>query len=246
MKSKYVVQAGWKDVPHPDDNEKKKLVANTPPYQIKARTDGEPSLGAGAIYPIAESDIVVPDREIPEYWPRAYAMDVGWSRTAALWGARDPGTGIIYIYSEHYQGQGEPASHAQAILGRGMWIPGVIDPACLGSSQIDGRTLMEIYRTLGLRLFPAVNAVEAGITEVWQLLVSGRLKIMASCTNFFREFRKYHRDDKGSGKVVKRDDHLMDCLRYLCVSGRPLMCVAPRPEPVYRRQNYQRQGWMML
>lgn len=246
MKSKYVVQAGWKDVPHLDDDEKRKLVANTPPYQIKARTDGEPSLGAGAIYPIAESDITVPDREIPEYWARGYAMDVGWNRTAALWGARDPGTGIMYIYSEHYQGQGEPASHAQAILGRGMWIPGVIDPACLGSSQIDGRTLMEIYRGLGLRLFPAVNAVEAGITEVWQLLVSGRLKIMASCSNFFREFRKYHRDDKGSGKVVKRDDHLMDCLRYLCVSGRPLMCTAPRPEPVYRRQNYQRQGWMML
>jgi phage terminase large subunit-like protein len=50
--SKYVVQAGWKDVPHLDEEEKRKLVANTPPYQIKARTDGEPTLGAGAIYPI--------------------------------------------------------------------------------------------------------------------------------------------------------------------------------------------------
>jgi hypothetical protein len=39
---------------------------------------------------------------------------------------------------------------------------------------------------------------EAGITEVWQLLVSGRLKVMASCGNWRREFRKYHRDDKGS------------------------------------------------
>jgi hypothetical protein len=25
-----------------------------------------------------------------------------------------------------------------------------------------------------------------------------------------REFRRYHRDDKGTGKIVKRDDHLMD------------------------------------
>jgi hypothetical protein len=31
-------------------------------------------------------------------------------------------------FGEHYQGQGEPASHAQAILGRGDWIPAVIDP----------------------------------------------------------------------------------------------------------------------
>jgi hypothetical protein len=108
---------------------------------------------------------------------------------------------VTYLYSEHYQGQGEPASHAQAIRGRGEWIRGVIDPACLGSSQIDGRTLMQIYSKLGLQLSPAVNVLEAGITEVWNLLVSGRLKVMASLHNWFREFRKYHRDDKGSGKA---------------------------------------------
>ena len=81
--SKYVVQAGWKDVPHLDEEEKRKLIANTPPYQIKARTDGEPTLGAGAVYPLGESEIIVPDRAIPEYWPRAYGMDVGWNRTAS-------------------------------------------------------------------------------------------------------------------------------------------------------------------
>jgi hypothetical protein len=35
----------------------------------------------------------------------------------------------------------------------------------------------------------------------------------ASLTKWLREFRKYHRDDKGSGKIVKRDDHLMDATR---------------------------------
>jgi phage terminase large subunit-like protein len=229
--SKYVIQAGWKDVPHLDREEQRKLAASTPPYQIKARSEGEPALGAGAIYPIGESDIVVPDRAIPEEWPRAYGMDVGWNRTAAVWGASDPGSGVIYLFSEHYQGQGEPASHAQAVRGRGEWIPGVIDPACLGSSQIDGRTLMQIYRQLGLNLSPAENAVEAGITEVWNLLVSGRLKVMESLTNWLREFRKYHRDDKGAGKIVKREDHLMDATRYLIVSGRPYMCTKPKPQP---------------
>jgi hypothetical protein len=84
-------------------------------------------------------------------------------------------------------------------------------------------------RSLGLHLSPAVNAVEAGITEVWNLLISVRLKVMASLSNWFREFRKYHRDDKGSGKVVKRHDHLMDATRYLIISGRTLMKVQPRP-----------------
>jgi phage terminase large subunit-like protein len=243
---KYFVQAGWKDVPHLDEEEQRKLTANTPSYQIKARTEGEPALGAGAVYPIDESEILVPDRVVPEFWPRAFGMDVGWNRTAVVWGARDPGSGVTYLYSEHDQGQGEPASHAQAIRGRGEWIPGVIDPACLGSSQIDGRTLMAMYSRLGLHLESAVNAVEAGITEVWNLLVSGRLKVMAGLLNWRGEFRKYHRDDKGSGKIVKRGDHLMDATRYLIVSGRPLMRTQPRARSLDLPPHYSGpNSWMV-
>lgn len=224
---KWYIQAGWKDVPHIPEEEKRALIATTPPYQIKARTDGEPSLGAGAIYPISESEITCDPMPIPNHWPRAFGMDVGWNRTAALWGARDPASGILYIYSEHYASHQEPALHALAIKSRGDWIPGVIDPACQGSGQIDGRTLLMMYRELGLNLTPAVNAVETGIAEVWQLLVSGKLKVFSSCQNFFREFRRYHRDDKGSGKVVKTDNHLMDAGRYLIMSGRERMIIEP-------------------
>ncbi len=225
---KWHVQAGWKDVPHIPPEERAALIATTPPYQIKARTEGEPALGAGAIYPIAESAITCDPFRIPEHWPRAFGMDVGWNRTAAVWGARDPATGITYIYSEHYQSHQEPTLHAVAIKSRGEWIPGVIDPAANGRSQVDGQKLIETYRSRGLSLQPAVNAVEDGIGEVWELLVTGKLKVFSNCQNFFREFRRYHRDDKGSGKVVKVDDHLMDSLRYFCLSGRPLMIEPPR------------------
>jgi len=225
---KWYIQAGWDDVPHLPASARAALVATTPPYLLAARTKGEPLLGAGAIYPIAESDVSVPTFDVPESWPRGYGMDVGWNRTAVVWGARDPGSNVLYLYSVHYQGQGEPASHADAVRARGA-LPGVIDPACLGSSQIDGRNLMDIYRRLGLDLEPASNSVESGITEVWQLLVSGQLKVMAHLHEWLREFRNYHRDDKGHGKVVKRDDHLMDATRYLVVSGRERLRVAKKP-----------------
>jgi hypothetical protein len=174
-------------------------------------------------------------------------MDVGWNRTAVVWGAKDPGSGVVYLYSEHYQGQGEPASHADAIQSRGEWIPGVIDPACLGSSQTDGKSLMELYRRYGLRLQPAVNSVEAGISEVWQMLVGGQLKVMSHLTNWLREFRRYHRDDKGTGKIVKRDDHLMDATRYLVVSGRTLMRTKPKPPQLYAPVHYRdpATSWMV-
>lgn len=222
------VQAGWADVPHIVETEKAALLASTPLYQQKARMFGEPSLGAGAIYPIAETEITCAPFPIPDSWPRAYALDVGWKRTAAIWGAKDPGSGVLYLYSAHYQGQGEPASHALAIKGRGDWIKGVIDPAARGRTPIDGQRLIEVYRELGLLLTPAVNAVEAGLTEVWQQLLSGRLKVFASLGDWLAEFRKYHRDEHG--KIVKQNDHLMDATRYLVMSGDEQMSVKTPPE----------------
>ncbi len=226
---KHVTQATWDDVPHLTAEAKAQLIASTPAYQRDARTRGIPQLGVGAIYPLAESDILVPPRPLPAHWPRVYGMDVGWRRTAALWLALDRDTGTWYAWHEYYRSQAEPAVHAAGITAPGKWIPGVIDPSCLASSQIDGRNLMEMYGQLGLDLEPAENAVETGIYEVWQALSSGRLKVFETLANWISEFRRYHRDEKG--RVVKEDDHLMDATRYAWMSGRARAKVAPPPSP---------------
>lgn len=243
---KFTVQATWEDVPHLSPEAKAELLASIPPYQREARSKGVPQLGSGAIYQVPESDIVVQDFQIPEYFPRAYGLDVGWNRTAAVWGARDNETGVIYLYSEHYVGQAQPILHAQTIKSRGAWIPGVIDPAARGRSQADGTQLIEIYRECGLSLTPALNTVEAGIYEVWQLMTSGKLKVFRSLGNWLSEFRLYQRDQ--DGKIVKQNDHLMDATRYLIMSGRNLMRtnLKKRQEPEYTYQ-YSREiseRWM--
>ncbi len=81
--SKYLVNASWKDVPHIDEKTQAELLAATPPYLRDARSKGEPSLGAGAIYPVELSEVLVDPFQIPPHWPRCYALDVGWNRTAA-------------------------------------------------------------------------------------------------------------------------------------------------------------------
>jgi phage terminase large subunit-like protein len=242
---KYWVQAGWDHAPHLDEDEKKSLLTTTPRYQLRARTRGEPTLGSGAIYPISEDDIVTPLAAIPETWPRCFGMDVGWNRTAALWAARNPGSGVIVLYDEYYQAQGEAPTHAAGIKARGSWIPGVIDPASRGRSQVDGRQLLQMYRELGLKLSPADNAVDTGINQTWTLMVSGLLKVMPSCSNFLSEFRKYHRDEKGN--IVKKADHLMDCLRYIVNSGRDRMIVQPLPKLIPRVSTPSGgdRGWMV-
>lgn len=215
--SKSVIIATWDDAPHLTEQAKEELLQTIPPNERKARSRGEPVIGSGLIYPFDLDTTLEKDFPIPKFWPRAFALDVGWNRTAALWGALDREQDVLHIFSEHYQGEQEPILHARAIKARGEWMKGVIDPASRGRSQIDGQKLFEIYQKEGLKLYIADNAVEAGIYEVWQRLQTGRLKIFKSCTNLLRELSLYHRDDKG--KIAKTNDHLCDCLRYLCMSG---------------------------
>jgi hypothetical protein len=212
-------------VPHLTDKQKADLLASIPPYQRDARSKGIPQLGSGAIYPVAESDIVVDDFEIPPHWPRAFGMDVGWNRTAAIWGAKNPDTGEKFLYSEHYRGQAEPIIHVQSINARGTWIPGVIDPASRGRGQKDGNQLMQNYVDLGLNITAAQNSVEAGIYEVWMALSLGHLKVFKSLQNWLAEYRLYRRDEKGN--IVKQNDHLMDASRYLIVSGMDIAAFMP-------------------
>jgi hypothetical protein len=116
--------AGWDDVPHLDEQTKRDLYDSIPPYQRDARSKGIPQLGSGAIYPVPESEIVCKPFEIPQYWPRCYALDIGWNRTAAVWGAWNLDEDKIFLYAEHYRAQAEPAIHAASIRARGVWSRG--------------------------------------------------------------------------------------------------------------------------
>jgi hypothetical protein len=223
--SRWSIGITWSDVPHLSDADKERLWDSIPPHQRDARAKGIPALGSGVIFPVSEDAYVVDPFAIPEHWPRAFALDVGWNRTAAVWGAWNRDNDTIYIFDEYYRAEAEPQVHADAIKGRGDWIPGVVDPASRGRNQKDGTKLIEEYTSLGLDLHPADNAVEAGLFAVYRRLASGRLKVFSHLQNWKSEARLYRRDEKG--KIVKERDHLMDASRYLVMSGMARATVQP-------------------
>lgn len=209
--SRKVITCSWDDVAHLSEEDKADMLKSLPPYQRDARTKGIPSLGSGAIYPIPEEDIVVDPFKLPDHFPRIYGMDVGWKRTAVIWGAWDREQDVVYLYSEHYRGQAEPSVHAAAVKARGDWIPGEIDYA--GTNQSDGTKMWELYKGLGLKVKPADKGVEAGIQDMYERLSTGRIKVFSTLRNWLAEYRIYRRDEKG--RIVKQNDHLMDSTRYM-------------------------------
>jgi hypothetical protein len=212
------------ETPHLSPEAQAELLAAYPPNERDARSKGVPQLGAGAIYPVPEEDFVIAPIELPAWYRRAYGMDVGWNCTAAVWGAHDLDTDIVYIWSEYYRGMAEPIIHAEGIRSRGAWIPGFIDPASRGRGQTDGQQIFAQYidpDSCNLKLAMADNKIgkgdEGGIYAVWTRLSTGKLKVFNTCQNLLREYRIYRRDEKG--RIVKENDHAMDALRYLIYGG---------------------------
>jgi hypothetical protein len=215
-----IIMAGWDDVPHLGEKEKKEILDSTPDFLKESRSKGIPGLGAGAVYPIPEEEIVITPMPLRPEWRRFYGMDVGWNATAVVFCAHDRDRDIIYLYDAYKRGQGEPIVHASAIKKRypaGIPITGLIDPASRGRAQADGKQLIKLYRSEGLKLIAADNSRESGLDEVRDRLVTGRLKIFRGLGDVLDEYRIYRRDDKG--RIVKEADHYMDALRYAVVSG---------------------------
>lgn len=229
--SKFVVNLTWDDVPHLSQKDKDTLLASYSPHERDSRSKGIPQLGSGAIYPIVEDEIVCQPFTIPDKWPRAAGMDVGWKRTACIWGAYDRKSDTLYCYSEYYRGYAEPAVHADAIASRGRWLPVVVDCHSDRKSESGAEALLTTYEKYGLNIMKANNGagtLDPSILEVFQRLSSGRLKIMSHLLNTLSEFRVYRRDEKG--KIVKDNDHLMDALRYLVMSFEHIAETPPADE----------------
>lgn len=247
--SRFLVGATWDDAPHLTPLAKKELWDSILPYQRDARAKGIPQLGAGAIYPVSESDLRIRDFAIPEHWKRGYGMDCGGGSkpTAAAFGALDPDSQILYITSVYKRASAEPALHLAAIkerMGLGLradawnW-PGVGDAAALILTDKDAEQLVNVYRRGGLDLNLPDKAVETGIAEVWDRITKGRLKVFSSCVAWWEEFRMYQRDKHG--RVRKVNDHIMDSSRYLVRSGVSRMKVRPSEVPA-RQTVYVHEG----
>ena len=232
--NKFYIQASWQDNPHLIEEEKKTILASLKPHEIEAREKGIPSIGMGLVYPVPESLVTCdPLEKLPDHWSFVYGIDFGWnpSPTALLFAAYDRDNDILYIYDEYTATERTPAEHVYALSKRGFnlnEIMGVYDPAGKISGQNDGKNLVQLYRDQGIHtLTKADNSKETGIQKVLQRMQSGNLKIYNTCTRTLRELRMYARDEEGN--VKKGNDHLMDCLRYIVMSG--LKVAQPKLKP---------------
>lgn len=224
--SRYLVTAGWRDVPHLSDETQAELLASTPPHLRDARAKGTPALGSGAVFPIDEALITEVGGSIPLHWARICGLDFGWDHpTAAVWIAWDRDTDTIHVYDAYRVSEQPVVVHAAALRAKGSWIPVAWPHDGLQHDKGAGIELAQQYRAAGVNMcaemakFPPhidgsttpLTSVEAGLSEMLNRMITGRFKVASHLAQWFEEFRMYHRKD---GRVVKVYDDLLSATRY--------------------------------
>ena len=240
--SKYLVTAGWRDVPHLDEKTQAELLAATPVYLRKARSEGIPALGSGAIFPVPEESITCDPIQIPTHWAQIIGIDFGWDHpTAAANLAWDRDMDVIYVTAAYKRSEATPAIHALAIKPWGDWKPVAWPHDGNQHDKGSGRALKQQYKDQGLAMLDdqathapdpgqpegtGGNGVEAGLMEMLDRMQSGRWKVFKTCTDWLEEYRLYHRKD---GVIVKEFDDVISASRYANMMKR-FAKVKPKPK----------------
>jgi len=220
--SKYQVMINMTidDVDHYSPEEKIQIKASYPAHEREARAQGIPVLGSGRVFPISEEIIEEETLEtIPPWWARINGLDFGWDHPQACVSmAWDRDRDIIHVYETFRAKETTPVLAGFAIRRWGEWIPTAWPHDGYQHDKGSGKELASQYREAGLEMLDAHAThesggfgVEAGISEMFERMQTGRFKVDKYLVDWWEEFRLYHRKD---GKIVKERDDLMAATRY--------------------------------
>jgi phage terminase large subunit-like protein len=206
------------DAAHIPPAVRKKMEDGYLAHEREARARGVPMLGSGRIFMTPEAGITEPPIEyIPPHWTKLWGIDFGighpFAAVLMLW---DRDNDVIHIHHVYRIPDALPIQHAAAMKPIGAGVP-VAWPRDGTNRQADGRPLAAHYKVHGLRMLQdhatwpdGSVSTEAGILEMDDRMKSGRLKVAAQLSEWFEEYRFYHRKD---GQIVKLKDDLMSATR---------------------------------
>jgi hypothetical protein len=220
-----VVTMTLDDAEHFTAEERAAIVARYPAHERAARTRGIPAMGSGRVFPFDDEAVVCEPFAIPGDWVMINGLDFGYDHPfAAVCLAWDRDGDVLYVTREYAARQATPVVHAAALRPWGEWIPCAWPHDGLQHDKGSGEQLAVLYRDQGLAMLSeratfedGGSGVEAGVTEMFDRMQTGRWKVFSTCQGWLGEFRLYHRVD---GLIVKARDDRLCASRYAMMMRR--------------------------
>lgn len=235
QKGKFVVQVSIDDNPAIRAEEKERVLSQFTPEERRAREHGQFVHFAGLVYPdfdesknlvdISPDFLVDPKTEKNRQWI-VCGIDPGLTNTGLIWIAFDnDNRAFIFDAIKVREGVVEDvaniirATNAKHGLEPDVY---VIDPNVRVRSPINGESLETAYIRNGILAIYGENDLDSGVSQIRTMLRDKTLFVQAGLTDLLYEFSRYRVDpkpgEKGKFAVIKRNDHLMDAMRYAIMS----------------------------
>ena len=224
----YLQGATWEDAPHLSQEDKERLSAAYRTHEREARTKSIPMLGEGAVFPVADDDLLQDPFKIPRHFARIKGCDFGMDHPAAgVELAWDRDQDIVYVI-DCYKKPGETAPyHAAWFNKKNAWVPVAWPHDGMNREKSGGQTLAGAYRNHGVAMLSksaryrrqpgeknekgGAQPVEPIVDDVLERMMTGRFKVFSHLQSWFEEKRSYHRKD---GKIVDRKDDILKATFY--------------------------------
>lgn len=253
--SQYMQRATWDEAPHLSERTKKNLLEQYPAWQRDMRSKGLPLLGAGLIFDFGDDEVKCAAFEIPDHWYLINGLDFGWDHPQGhVQLAWDKDEDVIYLTHAWRKSRALPEVAWSAVKTWASDVPTAWPSDGLQSEKSSGKPQKAAYEGAGWKMcadhatFPDGSvSVEAGLVELYGLMVKGKFKVFSHLADWFEEKMNYHRDE--DGHIVKVRDDLLCATRYAYMMRRLAVMKSqlrkPRRAPTIKhRPRAGAQSWM--
>lgn len=220
--SKYqiVINMTIDDALHYTPEQREQIIASYAAHEVDARARGIPILGSGRIFPVSDK-LLEEERllKIQPYWPQIIGIDFGWDHPfAAVHIAWDTDYDRVHILNIFREREIDAIHAAHFVKQWGDWIPVAWPHDGKQHEKGSGYQLAQQYADAGLNMLSehathaaGGNGVAAGLSQMLEMMQTGKMKVGVDLTEWWQEFHMYHRKD---GKVVALKDDLLSATRY--------------------------------
>lgn len=236
---RWVMIGSSSDNPYVSDEDRKDFADTLSKEEAECRLHGIPTALAGTVYkefrpeehcwnestpPQGWKDMCTP----PKNYTIRYAIDPHPKTPHAVLFAATAPTGEVFFYNEVFKACliSDLADSILEVTGDNHVELALCDPLAYIESPVDGTSMADVLFDKGLELVKAPKDLQRGIHETKQALrtkmpTNGQpiLRFMPGVTETLWEFDHYVWDQKKPNHVVDKDDHMMENLYRLIISG---------------------------
>jgi predicted phage terminase large subunit-like protein len=200
--------------------------------QVDALSGAFSLLMRSTMFGVDESQIVMEPVKIAGIWSRVAAIDVAPNAVSIVFAYFNRATDTMVVYDSYTAPRQALPIHVDVIRLKhpagttSMWIPVLFSPEEHGRSEDEGARLAVQIDNLGPAIMTVPMDIDASVNEIGTRLQSKRMRVFEDQTDWFSEYRRFARDEKG--EIPRDENGIMRATGLIALYGKDIAITEQR------------------